>query len=361
MGMNKPKNNLYTEAPSVGNRYREKQKREFDELIMSRRQAAEEKRLSFFRLDTTSVPAFEKDASQMREQVRGMLGWPLDMDGESQSRSNSESSPAATVSYIAEDKLGSIYRVEVEAGFGLTTYGVLFIPNKEGPHPLVISQHGGWGTPELCSGFYGDNNYNDMTRRVLKRGIAVFAPQLLLWNPDAYGPEYHRHQYDKQLKHVGSSMAAVEIYKIQRAIDYLISRPDIDHSKVGMIGLSYGGFYTMFTAALDTRIKAAYSSCFINNRFVADWPDFTWFNAGNRFLDAEICALIAPRYLHLEVGKRDETFLYEHAQPEIDKVASLYKQLNLCERFSAKAFEGGHELDSSEDGIDFFCRSLFAF
>lgn len=361
MEMNKPNDSLYTEDPTVGNSYREKQKREFDDLIINRRQASEEKRKSFFRLDTTSVAAFERDASSMREQVRSMLGWPLAMDSDRGSRSDSASVPAAKVIYVSEDKLGSIYRVEVEAGFGLTTYGILFIPKKEGPHPLVISQHGGWGTPELCSGFYGDTNYNDMTRRVLQRGIAVFAPQLLLWNPDAYGPEFHRHQYDKQLKHVGSSIAAVEMYKIQRAIDYFISRPDIDHSKIGMIGLSYGGFYTMFTAALDTRIKAAYSSCFINNRFVVDWPDFTWFNAGNRFLDAEICALIAPRFLHVEVGTRDEVFLYEHAQPEIDKVEALYTQLNISDRFSAKAFDGGHELDPSDDGIDFFCRSLFTF
>ncbi|BBI32893.1 alpha/beta hydrolase family protein [Cohnella abietis] len=351
-------NDVYVEDIAAGNEFREQQKLQFDELVNNLRMAAQEKRKSFFKLDTSSVSAFERDAAQKREQLKSMLGWPLRLNNENETNDSILAAPAAKVTYVAEDKLGSIYRVEIEAGYGLTTYGLLFIPKKEGPHPLVISQHGGWGTPELCSGLNGDNNYNDMTRRVLRQGMAVFAPQLLLWNAELQGPEYHRHQYDNQLKQLGSSIAAVEIFKIQRALDYLIARPDIDGSRVGMIGLSYGGFYTMFTAAIDTRIKAAYSSCFINNRFVADWQDFTWFNSGNTFLDAEVCTLIAPRFLYLEVGTRDETFLYEHAEPEINKVAAHYEQLNIGHLFHGKAFDGGHELDTNNEGIALFCSFL---
>ncbi|MCQ6562779.1 dienelactone hydrolase family protein [Paenibacillus mendelii] len=349
---------LYKEDPAVGNVFREQQKFQFDHLIHRLRQEAEEKRESFFKLDTSSAAAFEKEAAPMREQLKHMLGWPLTMGHESSFRDSAPAIPEAKVNFVSEDKLGRIYRVEVEVDYGLTTYGLLFLPSGDEPYPLVIAQHGGWGTPELCSGFYGASNYNDMTRRVLKLGAAVFAPQLLLWHPDSYGPEFHRNQYDNQLKQVGSSIAAVEIHKIRRAIDYLIARPDIDGSRIGMIGLSYGGFYTMFTAAVDTRIKAVYSSCFINNRFEVDWSDFTWFNAGNRFLDAEVCALIAPRFLYLEVGKRDDLFLYKHAQPEIDKVADLYKQLNLANRFASRAFDGGHELDPENEGIELFCSHL---
>ncbi|MBP1995031.1 alpha/beta hydrolase family protein [Paenibacillus eucommiae] len=349
---------LYSEDISVGYTYREKQKNEFDRLIQDLREAAGVKRKLFFRPDTSSVAAYEQDSHQYREQLKGMLGWPLTTDHDVGSQQGAAASPPlAEVSFVAKDELGSIYRVEIEAGYGLTTYGVLFIPDTEGPHPLVISQHGGGGTPEICSGFYGDNNYNDMTRRVLRQGVAVFAPQLLLWT-DAHGPGVDRNLYDKQLKQLGSSITAVEIYKIQRALDYLLSRPDMDASRVGMIGLSYGGFYTLFTTAVETRIKAAYSSCFINNRFVIDWPDFTWFNAGNTFLDEEVCALIAPRFLHLDVGKQDETFLYEHAKKEIEQVAELYSKLNLSERFSESAFEGGHELDPNPEGIERFCRNV---
>ncbi|MFC5406095.1 alpha/beta hydrolase family protein [Cohnella soli] len=338
---------LYEEQPEIGNVYRERQKAQFDDLLVQLRQAAEAKRNSFFTPDTSSVAAYEKDIVRWREQFKSMLGWPLGLDD--------GSVPAAELTEVAEDSLGRIYRVEVDAGFGLTTYGVLFLPKTEGPHPLVISQHGGQGTPELCSGFYGETNYSDMTRRVLKRGIAVFAPQLYLWNTELYGPEFDRANYDKQLKQVGSSIAAVEIHKIRKAIDYLISRPDIDGDRVGMIGLSYGGFYTMYTTAVDTRIKAAYSSCYINDRFLIDWPDFTWFNSGNTFLDAEVCAMIAPRFFWLEVGERDEVFPYESAQQEINKVADLYERLKISHLFRGVSFDGVHELDTNDEGIELFC------
>ncbi|RAV19624.1 alpha/beta hydrolase family protein [Paenibacillus contaminans] len=349
---------LYSENPDIGKVYRQRQKSEFDELIESRRHAANGRRKRFFQLDTSSIAAFEKDASRMRERLKEMLGWPLAPEPDGRPEASHEAIPEAKVHFVSEDRLGYIYRLEIEAGYGLTTYGLLFVPKKDGPHPLVISQHGGWGTPELCSGFYGDSNYNDMTRRVLKRGAAIFAPQLLLWRAETDGPEYHRHRYDNQLKQLGSSIAAVEIYKIQKALDYLISRPDVDSTRIGMIGLSYGGFYTMFTAALDTRIRAAYSSCFINDRFVADWQDFTWFDSGNTMLDAEICAFVAPRFLYLEAGTRDETFLHVHARREMDKVAEVYGRLNLPHRFCGKSFDGGHELDPQDEGIERFCRYL---
>lgn len=188
--------------------------------------------------------------------------------------------------------------------------------------------------------------------------MAVFAPQLLLWNQEKLGTNYDRIETDKQLKQLGSSITAVEIYKIQRNLDCLLSREDIEASQIGMIGLSYGGFYTMFTAAADDRIKAAYSSCAVNDRFVLDKPDWVWFNAGNTFMDSEVCSLICPRSLYLEIGLADDLVPLGNGLAEMAKVSSLYEKLNINGRLSAKAFEGGHELDKDEAGIDWFCSRI---
>jgi hypothetical protein len=349
--MSDPQNYLYEEKPDIGNRYREEQKVELDLLVERMRMNGNHNRADFFRPDTSSIQAYETEIETYREKFKAMLGWPLN---ESSSHS---SVPQAKVEFVAQDSLCKISRVVVEGEYGLTTYGLLFLPLTEGPFPLVISQHGGEGTPELCSGLYGPTNYHDMTRRVLKRGIAVFAPQLLLWKEE-YGPKYDRVQMDKQLKQLGSSITAVEIHKIQMSLDYLLSREDIDAAKVGMIGLSYGGFYTLYTAAVDTRIKAAYSSCFFNNRFKYDLPDFTWFNSGNTFLDAEISGLICPRYLHIEIGKSDELFHFEHALEEMDKVAKSYEQLKIKDRLVLEVFDGVHELNTDDLGIDRFCLAI---
>ncbi|MGO4697136.1 dienelactone hydrolase family protein [Paenibacillus sp. 2TAB26] len=350
--MSGSKNDLYGEDPDIGNWYREKQKIELDHLIKRMRATGNQNRAEFFRPDTSSIDTYEAGLEPYREKFKAMLGWPLS------DPALDSSIPIARVEWVAQDRLSKIYRVMVEGEYGLTTYGLLFLPLTEGPFPLVISQHGGEGTPELCSSFYGPTNYHDMTRRVLQRNIAVFAPQLLLWKEGEYGPPYDRASIDRQLKQVGSSIAAVEIYKIQRSLDYLLSRNDIAADQVGMIGLSYGGFYTLFTAAADTRIKAAYSSCFFNDRFRYDWSDFTWFNAGNKFLDAEIAGLICPRFLHIEVGKKDELFHYAHALKELDKLAVPYGQLNIMHRLSREVVDGAHELDINDRAMEWFCQAV---
>jgi dienelactone hydrolase len=43
----------------------------------------------------------------------------------------------------------------------------------------------------------------------------------------------------------------------RRLIDYLVSRPDIDSTRIGMLGLSLGGMMTFTLSAVDSRIKAA--------------------------------------------------------------------------------------------------------
>lgn len=371
--MDASKSALYSESEQAGNAYRERQITEWEALIDHMRCESEERRRLFFQPNTSSIEAYEQGIEPYRAKFREMLGWPLAMPDRSTGERTGAGRPAAVISggdavppkaeitFVAEDELSTIYRVEIDAGYSLTTYGLLFLPKggaSSAPYPLVISQHGGSGTPELCSGFYGETNYRDMSRLLLRRGVAVFAPQLLLWQSPRFGPDNKRLVIDKQLKQLGSSVTAVEIYKIQRSLDYLLAREDIDSARVGMLGLSYGGFYTLFTTAVETRIKAAYSSCFINDRFVYDWPDFTWFNAGNTFLDAEVCGLICPRFLYLEAARSDEVFVIEPAVKEMDKVARLYEQLNIADRLSCDVFEGVHELNPSDDGIELFCRYL---
>lgn len=125
-----------------------------------------------------------------------------------------------------------------------------------------------------------------------------------------------------------------------------------------MIGLSYGGFYSLFSAALDRRIRAAVSSCFFNDRKTYDVPDWSWFGSANRFLDAEVGSLVCPRPLYIEVGKKDELFDVRRARPEAKKLAGVYRSLGLAEQFRYKEHDGGHELDRADDGIDFLCRHL---
>src|SRR5260370_27358227 len=62
---------------------------------------------------------------------------------------------------------------------------------------------------------------------------------------------------------MGQNFARYEIFEGQRAIDYLVSRSEVDATRIGATGCSGGGTLTYYLAALDPRIKVASPACSI--------------------------------------------------------------------------------------------------
>ena len=153
--------------------------------------------------------------------------------------------------------------------------------------------------------------------------------------------EYDRNSIDARLKRVGSSIAALEIYGISRILDYFEAQDYV--SNFGMIGLSYGGFYTLFTTAIDTRIRAAVSCSFFNTRKDNLFLDWSWFGAAESFSDAEVACLIYPRKLCIEVGTEDELFSAEGARKECEVLKEISKMAPSPWSPDFIIFEGTHE------------------
>src|SRR5581483_2321829 len=55
----------------------------------------------------------------------------------------------------------------------------------------------------------------------------------------------------------GYTPAGVECWNAVRALDYLVSRPEVDPDRLGATGISGGGIGTFWVAAADERVKAA--------------------------------------------------------------------------------------------------------
>ena len=197
-----------------------------------------------------------------------------------------------------------------------------------------------------------------MVRRVLARGANVFAPQLLLWDQEKYHIHYDRIAMDRALKQLGGSIAALEIYAIMRCIDALLRQPWADPARVGMVGLSYGGFYAMYTAAADPRIRSCLASGFFSDRLVYNWPDWVWQDAAHTFLDAEVGALVAARTLLLELGTRDEIFDTEPSRRELRRLQGLFERAGCADRLAMEFFDGVHEFSRSDVLMDRFMDAL---
>ena len=331
----------YTEREDYGNGYRIKYLKSLDKLLEQRREQCKKQRDGFAK-DITAKP------DEYRKKYYDMLGWPLN--------SEPQKIISITEQNTYEDDKIIIRRMQFELFDGFYFYGILFRHKTDKKLPLVISQHGGWGTPEFCSGFFDSENYNDMSMRVFDKGVNVFAPQLDLWQENRFGPSGRRDDFDMKLKQLGGSIAALEIYSIMRCIDYF-EKKDYCNGKFGMVGLSYGGFYTLYTTAADTRRKAALSCSHFNDRIKYGWMSKSFINAASTFLDAEVAALVYPRRLAIEVGDNDELFEPESAALEFERLKRYYGKDT--DKLHFHIFNGVHEFcPDGDEAIDWILDEI---
>lgn len=289
-----------------------------------------------------------QNQEKYRDDFKAMLGWPL-------TEKRPQEIPKVYIEKLADDTSCSIYRISFEILNDFTMTGLLFKKDEE-RRPLVIAQHGGWGTPEHAGNLYGyTTNYNHMIERMLQYNVNVFAPQLLLWK-DTYGVDYDRALMDARLKRVGSSITALEIYGISRILDYFETQDYV--SNFGMIGLSYGGFYTLFTTAVDTRIKSAVSCAQFNSRKDNVKCDWSWFGAAEKFSDAEVACLIYPRELCIEVGTDDELFHIEGARTEYKFLKEVIKLAEAEWHVDFIDFTGTHEFCLEDAPLERLAKSI---
>jgi cephalosporin-C deacetylase-like acetyl esterase len=64
---------------------------------------------------------------------------------------------------------------------------------------------------------------------------------------------------------IGDHLARYTIWDGMRALDYLLSRSEVDPTRIGLTGNSGGGTHTAYIAALDDRIQVAAPSCYITS------------------------------------------------------------------------------------------------
>jgi dienelactone hydrolase len=245
-----------------------------------------------------------------------------------------------------EDELGSYQRVWIPVGENIDAHGLLLLPaGRKGRVPLVIAQHGGGGTPELAL-FRGGSNYHDMIRGALREGYAVWAPLIVMYpfvdrDHGSAIPSTVREDLDQRLRFLGTTLFSVEITKLKLALDYLLKRPEIDPARVAFIGLSYGGFYAAYAAALEPRIKVVVASCSLRPWSGND-PE-VWKPTGRPTLRPLelIWNLVSPRPVQLQAGKEDKLLPLEGAREVVEKTRPAWSANP--SNFDYQEFDGSHE------------------
>ncbi len=146
----------------------------------------------------------------------------------------------------------------------------------------------------------------------------------------------------------GDSLARYTIHDGIRALDYLLSRPEVDPQRVACTGNSGGGTHTAYLAALDDRIQVAAPSCYLTSwrRLLesigpqdAEQCLPPWLGDGLDHPDF-ILAFAPKPYLVLSAVR--DFFSISGARETYAQARAVYERLGAGEKISMTEADDGH-------------------
>lgn len=154
----------------------------------------------------------------------------------------------------------------------------------------------------------------------------------------------------KEMLWKGQVLWGMMVYDSLIALDYLVSRPDVDAQRIATIGLSMGSTMAWWVTALDTRIKVCVDICcltdyhsLIKTRGI-DGHGIYYYVPGllNHFTTSRINALIAPRP-HLSLAGNYDPLTPPDGLDIVDReLKKVYKSHGKSSAWRLLRFETGH-------------------
>jgi hypothetical protein len=148
----------------------------------------------------------------------------------------------------------------------------------------------------------------------------------------------------------GQVLWGMMVYDALKAVDYLVSRPDVDVQRLATVGMSMGSSTAQWIGALDPRLKVVVDICCLT-----DWhtlvevhglqyhgiyyyvPDLL-----NHFTTAQMNALIAPR-AHLSLAGNQDTLTPVAGLEKVDReLQRVYAAAGSPEHWKLLRYDGGH-------------------
>jgi dienelactone hydrolase len=282
------------------------------------------------------------DQDRLRQQLYNLLG---DLP---------DPFPTVSATKLAEEERDSyVLEILVLELNGIESVPAYFVrpSTQNGPLPTILYNHAhglnyALGKDELL---VGRIELQDVpyARDLTRTGYAA-----LCFDAWGFGERQGRTESEifKHMLWSGQVMWGMMVYDSLRALDYLLSRPDVDADRLGTLGLSMGSTMAWWVAALDTRIKACVDICCLTD-FQAlidtrglDGHGLYYYVPGllKHFTTAQINALIAPRP-HLSLAGNFDPLTPPAGLDRIDaELRKVYEALGASDAWKLARYETGH-------------------
>jgi pimeloyl-ACP methyl ester carboxylesterase len=267
----------------------------------------------------------------------------------------------------------SIEKLIFESLPGVYVTALVYLPDDHSTkHPAVLVPAG--------HATNGKVHYQALSQRLASRGYVVIAwdpigqgERSQFWDAKAGKSRYNlvcaEHAVMGNLAYLaGANLVRWEIWDGMRAVDYLLTRPDVDADRISITGTSGGGTQTTLIAALDPRIKVVVPSCYITsmpmrmaNRIFFD-PDSDPEQDLVGTLSKNVgytglLLLMYPRPVMIASAVLD-FFPIEGARKSFRETQRVYERLNHADRIAMAEGYHGHQYsdENQEAALDFLDR-----
>lgn len=240
---------------------------------------------------------------------------------------------------------------------------MLLVPDgvtEKNPAPAIAVWHQHAGQYHLGktepAGLAGDPMHHTGAA-LAKLGYVVLCPDALCFeertDEKLQKGEYERFEF---LRYVvaGKCMAWKNILDMRRAIDFLVSRPEVNAERIGCYGHSMGSTHCWLVGPWEPRLKCIVGNCCLptykgvhREHMLHCFPNFVpgIFAHGDT---PDIAALIAPRALHLNFGEHDSGTPIEDVPAAVKTIFDAYAAQHAEKNFTSFIETGvGHVLSDA--------------
>lgn len=253
---------------------------------------------------------------------------------------------------------------------GVYVTALVYVPEdgrKTHPAVLVAAGH----SPK------GKIYYQAICERLVQRGYVVLSwdpigqgERSQYWDAKASKSRYNlicaEHAVMGNLAYLsGANLARWEVWDGMRAVDYLLTRPDVDGQRISLTGTSGGGFQTALLGALDERIKVIIPSCYItalpmriHNRIFVDPdsdPEQDLFGSISNGVDhAGLLLLMYPRAVMVATATLD-FFPIQGSHKSYTEVHAFYQRFGHADKIDFAESYNTHQysLKNQETAFEF--------
>ncbi|MBM3264060.1 MAG: acetylxylan esterase [candidate division Zixibacteria bacterium] len=250
----------------------------------------------------------------------------------------------------------SIEKVYFESLPGFFVTGNLYRPlDVSGKCPGVLNPHGHWKNGRLAD--EPDGSIPARCISFARQGCVAFSWDMAGYN-DSSQLEHRTFGGDRE-RLWGLSLMGLQLWNSIRSVDFLLSLPDVDSSRIACTGESGGGTQTFLLTAVDDRIQLSAPVNMISGHMQGGCLCENAPNLRIETNNIEIAAMMAPRPMMMISATGDWTV--NTPSLEFPAIREVYQLYDAEDRLDHAQIDAGHNynVDSRNAVYPFFGKWLF--